>query len=221
MVRTSSEARDLSELAAPQPLVRPRIVEAPVNLRPRRPVFRVAALALSALELALGAVLTAAFVLAIPMTCLTIAQVRFGYHTYALQTADMGDTLPKGSLVITHPVAAGRLVIGDVIAFHPPKQPAQLLTRRIVGIEDKGGSVLLVTKADTADARYTQSFLVSRSVPIDREAGYVPLAGEPVQRIQQPTLKLALLVLPLAVLLVLMTVQRLRRAALRRSRRGQ
>ncbi|AMM21997.1 hypothetical protein AX769_19905 [Frondihabitans sp. PAMC 28766] len=50
----------------------------------------------------------------------------------------MGTTAPVGTLVLTTPVKAQDLHVGDIITFHPPTDAKEVYTHRIVGITAQG-----------------------------------------------------------------------------------
>lgn len=67
-----------------------------------------------------------------------------GLKWFTVETPSMGQAAPRGSLVVTEPVAFNQLVVGDIISFHPPTSPTQTYTHRIAAITANG----VVTKGD-------------------------------------------------------------------------
>lgn len=59
-----------------------------------------------------------------------------GGRWYVVRTPSMGTTAPVGTLVLTRPASVDALHVGDIIAFHPPSQPAETYTHRIVSIKN-------------------------------------------------------------------------------------
>ncbi len=51
----------------------------------------------------------------------------------------MGAAAPVGTLLLTRPVSAGAVRVGDVIAFNPPSEPRASFTHRVIGVEPGGG----------------------------------------------------------------------------------
>lgn len=61
-----------------------------------------------------------------------------GGRWFIVETPSMGTTAPVGTLVLTTPVTADDLRVGDIITFHPPTQPGETYTHRIVAITSQG-----------------------------------------------------------------------------------
>ena len=61
-----------------------------------------------------------------------------GGRWFIVETPSMGTTAPVGTLVLTTPVQASTLRVGDIISFHPPTAPREVYTHRIVAISATG-----------------------------------------------------------------------------------
>jgi signal peptidase I len=59
-----------------------------------------------------------------------------GGRWFVVRTPSMGTYAPVGTLVLTRPTTVDHLHVGDVIAFHPPTEPSETYTHRIVSIHD-------------------------------------------------------------------------------------
>ena len=96
-----------------------------------------------------------------------------GGRWFVVRTPSMGRTAPVGTLVLTRPVRWGDLRVGDVIAFHPPTEPAQTYTHRIVAIDAQG----ITTRGDINGARDPWSVraddVIGRRVWIAPGLGYL------------------------------------------------
>lgn len=78
-------------------------------------------------------------VVAATLGALILAAAAFwfsGGRWFVVQTPSMGTAAPVGTLVLTRPTTVGALEVGDIIAFHPPTQPSETYTHRIVSIKD-------------------------------------------------------------------------------------
>ena len=74
------------------------------------------------------------------------------YQTFYVRTASMAPALPVGSLVVATRVPAPALHVGDVITFaDPDRAGGQMVTHRIVGIEQSPKGDLFLTKGDAND----------------------------------------------------------------------
>jgi signal peptidase len=83
---------------------------------------------------------------------LTVGPRVFGYKALAVQSGSMEPGIPIGSLVVDVPADADRLRVGDVITFHRPDGANELITHRIVRIEERWGDRVFVTKGDANGA---------------------------------------------------------------------
>ena len=147
-----------------------------------------------------------AFVLLMPITALTIAQAVYGYHSYTLPSHAMEPSLAAGSLVVSQPVSARELTVGDVIAFHSPGRASDLVTRRVVAITSDH---LVVTRADSA--LDDDAWRIRQSAVVDREALAVPVVGYPAAWLQTRIGRFLFLVLPAAMFALLLVNSTLRR----------
>lgn len=59
-----------------------------------------------------------------------------GGRGFVVRTPSMGTAAPVGTLVLTRPTTISALQVGQVIAFHPPTEPTETYTHRIIAIRD-------------------------------------------------------------------------------------
>lgn len=71
----------------------------------------------------------------------------FGFATYTGVGTSMGDTIPHGSLVVTHTVDAASIEVGDVILFRDRRTPNPI-THRVIAINTRGAVPLFTTQGD-------------------------------------------------------------------------
>ncbi len=55
-----------------------------------------------------------------------------GGRWFVVRTPSMGTAAPVGTLILTRPSDVRDLRVGDIIAFHPPTEPAETYTHRVV-----------------------------------------------------------------------------------------
>lgn len=67
-----------------------------------------------------------------------------GLRWFMVETPSMGAVAPRGTLVVTAPIAANKLHVGQIISFNPPTSTKQTYTHRIVAIGANG----ITTKGD-------------------------------------------------------------------------
>ncbi len=74
----------------------------------------------------------------------------FGYDSFVIYSGSMEPTVKVGSLLVTKPVAAENLQVGDVIVFRHPENPDTTITHRIAGIREENGERIFTTKGDAS-----------------------------------------------------------------------
>lgn len=75
-----------------------------------------------------------------------------GWRAEILTTASMGTAAPVGTLVLSRPLGAGSVRVGDLVVFHPPGQPHTTFVHRVVGVRLSGPDRLLETRGDLSGA---------------------------------------------------------------------
>jgi signal peptidase I len=71
----------------------------------------------------------------------------FGFATYNGVGTSMGDTIPHGSLVVTHTVDAAAVEVGDIILFRDRRSPNPI-THRVIAVNTGGAVPLFRTQGD-------------------------------------------------------------------------
>lgn len=97
------------------------------------------------------------------------------FRSHAVLGRSMEPTIPYRSLAVFVPADAEELRVGDIVAFHPPKQPDRLVTHRIVGEELTPAGRSLVTQGDANGA--PDGWRISARGEGWRYAFHVPLLG--------------------------------------------
>ena len=123
----------------------------------------------------LSAVTAAALVILVAVVAVAAA-VFFsgGGRWFLVSTASMGEAAPVGTLVLTQPVAADELSVGEIITFRPPTAPGQVYTHRIEAIDASGA---LSTRGDVNGAtdpwELTEPDVIGRAVAVLPGVGHV------------------------------------------------
>lgn len=92
-----------------------------------------------ATEARAGLYRTAALVLVLLFAVAGTAAFRMtGDHWFVVRTPSMGTAAPVGSLVLTRPTDVSDLHVGDVIAYHPPSEPTETFTHRVIAVSAAG-----------------------------------------------------------------------------------
>lgn len=61
-----------------------------------------------------------------------------GGRWMTVTTPSMGETAPVGTLILSRPVDAADIAVGDFIVFHPPSAPHETYSHRVVAIDAAG-----------------------------------------------------------------------------------
>lgn len=87
----------------------------------------------------------------------------FGLHLVILATGSMSPTMPAGTAVVERTADAADLAIGDVVSV-PRAHDGQLVTHRIVGIDDGGstGERVLSLRGDANSTQDGERYVVSK-----------------------------------------------------------
>jgi signal peptidase len=118
----------------------------------------------------------------------------------------MSPTIPMGAEIVLRPVQAMKLRVGDVITFRRPGQLDQLVTHRIVRIENARGGRRFVTKGD-ANA-VPDSWRIPARGTGWREVFAVPYVGYLMQGFRAPYVRFGIVAL-LAIALTTLVLRRI------------
>ena len=94
-----------------------------------------------------------------------------GGRWFIVSTPSMGRTAPVGTFVLTAPIGQSQLLPGQIITFHPPTDPAEIYTHRIIS-NDNGA---IRTRGDINGA--LDPWTLGRSDIIGRTIGVIPDLG--------------------------------------------
>ena len=78
----------------------------------------------------------------------TIGVATDSWRIVPVRSGSMESSVPTGSVAITRPVAAADLTVGDIVVFHPPSDPEQLVIHRVVEMESVDGAPAFRTRGD-------------------------------------------------------------------------
>ncbi|GAA4681537.1 signal peptidase I [Frondihabitans cladoniiphilus] len=113
-------------------------------------------------------------------TLLVVAALLFQAHGgrwFIVETPSMGTKAPVGTLVLTQKVDAASLHVGDIITFHPPAEPKETFTHRVVLVRNSVTGPLISTRGDINGAvdpwTLSQEDLVGRAVTVIPRLGWL------------------------------------------------
>lgn len=93
----------------------------------------------------LGAVLFAGTALAL---ALALYPAVTGGSSLAVLSGSMSPGLPVGTMVFIRPVEPADIEVGDVMTFQPRPDAPELVTHRVIGIDDSGPAPVFTTQGD-------------------------------------------------------------------------
>jgi signal peptidase len=92
----------------------------------------------------------AAAVVALALAAVVVPRL-LGAVPLAVLTGSMEPAISPGDLVVSRPVDAADLTIGDVVTFQPVSDDPMLITHRVVGIQLGGDGVATITTQGDAN----------------------------------------------------------------------
>lgn len=107
------------------------------------------------------------------------------YRVSPVLSGSMGRSAPTGSLVVTEPVAAARIAVGDVIVFTPPGEGEAARVHRVIEITGHD-PLVVVTKGDANASADPWSPLELRGPQVMRVRWVVPALGQWLGWLGQP-----------------------------------
>jgi signal peptidase len=138
--------------------------------------------------------LAVAGVLVIGLLSLTVGPKLFPYQALVVRSGSMAPTIPTGSVVFYHKVAAAKVKVGQVIVFARPGQTGERVTHRVYKISTGPTGRFFETKGDANGA--PDDWRIP-AVGTGWVAGFhVPIAGYVLADLQSTTARLLLLLIP-------------------------
>jgi signal peptidase len=94
-----------------------------------------------------SAALAALFVTLVPLVTFLVSVWLLGWQLQHVESGSMSPTYPVGSLLVTAQVDPADVTVGMPIVFEDPREPARLVTHRVVGIAP-GAQLAFRTRGD-------------------------------------------------------------------------
>ena len=123
----------------------------------------------------------------------------FGWRVDAVSSGSMEPELKTGGVVITRPVEAEDLKVGDIITFNSPLSD-ELTSHRVIAAED-GSSLHFQTKGDANED--ADPFILPAENVVGEVCFHLPYFGYAAQFVKTPLGLLLTLCLPGLVIVVL------------------
>lgn len=126
------------------------------------------------------------------------------YQTLTMLTGSMRPQFPPGSVVVVTREPVEDVRPGHVITFHAPTEDRRVVTHRIVSIDRSGDKPVLITKGDANVGNDPWEAALNEPY-VWRARFAVPLLGDAIRQLRQPTAQLvATRVVPGALLVWLL-----------------
>lgn len=139
-------------------------------------------------------ILAFAAIVVIGLLALTVGPRIFPYQALVVRSGSMSPTIPTGSVVFYHRVAAAKVTVGQIIVFDRPGQAGERVTHRVVKISNGPTGRFFQTKGD---ANGVPDDWRIPAVGTGWVAGFhVPVAGYVLADLQSTTARLLLLLIP-------------------------
>ena len=98
-----------------------------------------------------------------------------GWRTHTMTTPSMGRSGQVGSVVVSRPVSATQIHLGDVLVFHPPNRPNITFVHRVISVIRTAAGLRFHTKGDINGA--PDPWTLSPSTIIGRSVLHIPDLG--------------------------------------------
>lgn len=146
----------------------------------------------------------------------SVAVLSGRYQVRPVLSGSMRPGLPVGGVVVTKRVPISSLRVRDVVVFHRPDQPQELVVHRIISITHGANGVVVQTQGDANNARDPWKVTL-RGTTAYRAVFSVPLVGYAAVWVHNPNGRRTLLLIGLLLLAgtATLTVASRRRSAIR------
>jgi signal peptidase len=133
---------------------------------------------------------------ALAAAALAALPLAFGGRTAVVLQGSMAPALPAGAAIVLLPLTPDAVRVGDIVALVPPGRE-NLVTHRVVAIEDGNGDPALVTQGDANPQ--PDAWRVPLHGEAFRVALVVPAIGYPLALLAQPAARAAALALAVTI----------------------
>ena len=127
--------------------------------------------------------------------------VLFGMRSFAVLSGSMEPLLSTGDVVVDEPIGPRQVRVGDVVTFADPGHRGRRITHRVRSVHITGARARFVTKGDANDS--VERWDMDAHGRLGRVVYRVPMVGYLVAHLGDPRAKLALIVVPAALLALL------------------
>jgi signal peptidase len=147
----------------------------------------------------------AALLLAMAVTLITVLPALFGARSLVVAGSSMEPTVPRGSVVFVQPMSPTAARVGDIVTFAADGDPNNLVTHRVVQVEQDDQGLALRTEGDANNTE--DVWRVRANDTVGKVVMWLPTVGYLVSAASLPAVRIG----TLALLLVTLAAQMLRR----------
>lgn len=123
---------------------------------------------------------------------LTVGPRVLGYQTSTMLTGSMAPLINAGDVVVTAPVPAASIRVGDIITYHIPVEDKRIVTHRVIRLTTSAeGTTTVRTKGD-ANAGADPWTAVLQGSTVHRQVFTIPYAGHAIRALREPVVLNAL-----------------------------
>jgi signal peptidase len=109
-----------------------------------------------------------------------------GYQTSTMLTGSMSPLINPGDVVVTKPVPAEEIRVGDIITYHIPVEDQRVETHRVTDvITNPDGTIAVRTKGDANNGADPWTATITGPT-VDRHVLTVPYVGTAIRALREP-----------------------------------
>lgn len=140
---------------------------------------------------------------ALVFVALAVGPHLFDYHTSTMLTGSMDPYIAPGDVVVTKPMPAEDIQVGDVISYQIPVEDHRVETHRVVSVEHAAdGSIAIETKGDANENKDPWVAVVNTDTVYEVQT-VVPKLGTVIRILRAPVVQHGILWVALGGALVL------------------
>jgi signal peptidase len=126
-------------------------------------------------------------------------------RSFAVLSGSMTPVLSTGDVVVDEPIGPREVRVGDIVTFADPDHRGRRITHRVRSIHISGARARFVTKGDANDT--VERWDMEANGRLGRVVYRVPAVGYVLVHLGDPRAKIALIVVPAALLALLELVR--------------
>jgi signal peptidase I len=128
------------------------------------------------------------------LACLVgvLGSMAVGFRALIVRSGSMAPTIEAGDLIVTRVVHPDAVEVDDVVTFRDPTRSGELVTHRVIEVEDQGDRRAFVTRGDANSG--VEQWTVAGDGTVGVLTGRLPAVGRWLSWVSIPVVHVALLV---------------------------